>query len=277
MPIDLAIPQAVLVSDSAGVRVVGKSDDFPTAWEAVAVQLVEAFGPRPDGVAVKPSVAALPFDKKHTAVVQFADAGSGPAIVFRLLVLNRKLYDAISDPFAVAETFPPNWSSRGDLSQLRWSPDPIPHRTVAEVAQILHHDGPFLLGATQALIDGMRIVLTRSAPDDVVPRRVWKLLPFSVRNELAVATFAFGLDTRFHLSVSPNPPTPLPAGTLTEDNCRDVPEGRYELALQIAAETGDQPAIDRLFNRRSSKDTLKIALVLLGIALLAAVVSKLLW
>jgi len=275
MPIDLAIPQALLVSDSSGVRVVGRSDDFPTAWETAAAQLVEGFGPRPEGVAVQSALAVLPFDKRHTAIVQFADIPG--RLGFRLMVLNRKLYDAISDPFAVSEAFPPNWASRDTLPQIGWSPDPIPHRTVAEVAEILHHDGPLLLGATQALLDGMRIVLQRPAPDDVVLRRVWRLLPFSVRDELAVATFSFGLDPRFHLSVSPNPPTALPAGTLSEENCRDVPEGRYELALQIAAETGNQTALERLFARRSSAATLKIALILLGIAVLAAVVSKLLW
>lgn len=279
MPIDLTIPQALLVSDSSGVRVVSKSDDFPTAWETVAIRLVEAFGSRPEGVTVPSALAVLPFDKQHTAVVQFADQGSGPnpPLAFRMMVLNRKLYDAISDPFAVSETFPPNWSARDNLPPISWSPDPIPLRTVAEVAQILHHDGPFLLGATQALIDGLRIALQQPAPDDVVLRRVWKLLPFSVRNELAIATFSFGLDSRFHLSVSPNPPTSLPIGTLTEEKCRDVPEGRYELALQIAAETDNQAALDRLFARRSSAATLRIAFILLGIAMMAAIASKLFW
>lgn len=275
MPIDLAVPHALLVAGSAGVRVVARSVDFPAAWESPALQLVEAFGPRPEGVAVPDALAVLPFGKGHTAVVQFADHGGG--LAFRLLVLNRKLYQAISDPFAVHDTFPPNWSAQGTLPQLAWTPDPTPARTVAEVAAILHHDGPLLLGSTQALIDGARIIMKSDTPDSAVLRRVWKLLPYSTRNELAVATFAFGADRRFHLSFSPNPPEKLPFGTLTEENCRDVPEGRYELALQIAAETENQAEVNRLFSRRSSGDTLKLALALAGLMLLGMLVSKFFW
>ncbi len=275
MPIDLSIPQAVLLADSSGVRVVAKSDDFPEAWETVAVRLVEGFGPRPEGVAVPSALAVLPFDPKHTAVIQFADDGS--ALTFRMLVLNRKLFEAISDPFAVGAKFPPNWSARGSLPQLGWTPDPTPRRTVAEVAEILHHDGPFLLGATQALLDGFGVVLRRPAPDADVVRRLWKLLPYSQQGELAVTTFAFGHDPRFRLSVSPNPPDKLPPGTLDEERCRDVPQGRYELALQLAAESGHQGELDRLFARRSSQATLRLALILAGLMLLGLIVSKLFW
>lgn len=275
MAIDLTIPHALFASDSNGVRVLARSDDFPEAWDATAVRLIEEFGPRPDGMSVPAALAALSFDNTHTVVVQFADHAGG--LAFRLLILNRKLYDAISDPFAVSEAFPPNWSARDSLPPLRWTPDPTPARTVAEVAAVLHHDGPFLLGATQALIDGGRVALKRETPDETIVRRIWQLLPYSTRNELAVATFAFGVDPRFHLSVTPNPPEKMPFGTLSEENCRNVPEGRYELALQLAAEGGNQAEVDRLFHRRSSKDTLKLALLMVGVALLALLVSKLVW
>ncbi len=273
MPIDLAVPHALLVADSSGVRVVARSPDFPSAWEPTTVQLVEGFGPRPEGVAVPAALAVLPFEKAHTAVVQFADHAGG--LAFRVLVLNRKLSHAISDPFAVHDAFPPNWSARDSLPQLSWTPDPTPARTVAEVAEILHHDGPLLLGATQALIDGARVLISSPSPDTVVLRRIWKLLPYSTRTELAVATFAFGADRRFQLSFSPNPPDKLPFGTLNDEHCRDVPEGLYELALQVAAETENQAEIDRLFTRRSSGDTLKLALALAGLMLLGLLASKL--
>jgi hypothetical protein len=275
MPIDLTIPQALLSADSSGVRVGARSDDFPEGWEATAVRLVEGFGPRPDGAAVPAALAVLPFDKKKTAVIQFADDGS--ALAFRLMVLNRKLFEAISDPFAVAEQFPPNWSARGLLPHISWTPDPTPARPVAEVAEILHHDGPLLLGATQAVLDGFAVLLRRPAPDADVVRRLWKLLPYSKQAELTLATFTFGHDPRFQLSVSPNPPDTLPPGTLDEERCRDVPQGRYELALQLAAESGNQAEIDRLFARRSSQATLRMAVILAGLMLLALVVSKLFW
>lgn len=275
MPIDLTIPQVMLVADASGVRMVAKSDDFPADWEPDAERVVAGFGTRPEGVSVSAAVAVLPFGKRHTAVIQFAEQSAG--LTFRLLVLNRPLYSAISDPFAVADTFPPNWSARRSLPSLSWVPDPVPPRTVTEVAAILHHDGPLLLGATQALIDGLRVVLAHPTPDDTVPRRLWKLLPYSTRDQLSIATFTFALDPRFHLSVTPTPPTPLPFGTVGEENCRDLPEGRYELALQVAAETENQGEVNRLFHRRSSGDTLKIALLLVAVALVAAVVSKLVW
>ncbi len=251
---------------------VAKSDDFPEQWEPDAVRLVERFGPRPDGVAVPASLAVLPFITRHMAVVQFADHAGG--LAFRLLVLNHRLYDAISDPFAVSDAFSPNWSARGSLPPLSWTPNPPPARTVTEVADILHHDGPLLLGATQALVDGGRVLIQRSEPDETLVRRLWKLLPLSVRNRLAFATFAFGSDPRFRLSVSSNPPTPLPFGTLGEENCRDVPQGYYELALQTAAESDDQAMVDRLFARRSSGETLRLAVLLAGLMLLALLASK---
>lgn len=275
MPIDLSIPQAVLLADSSGVRVVARSDDFPEAWDTASVVMVTAFGPRPEGVAVPSALAVLPFDKNHTAVIQFAD--DGPDLRFHLLVLNRPLYDAISDPFAVAEAFPPGWSAHRLLPRLSWSPDPTPARTVAEIAEILHHDGPLLLGATQALLDGFTLVLRRPAPDADVVRRLWKLLPYSKRRELAVATFTFDHDPRFQLSVSSNPPDKLPPGTLDEERCRDVPQGRYELALQLAAESRNQGEVDRLFARRSSAATLRMAIILAVLMAITLVASKLFW
>jgi hypothetical protein len=275
MPIDLSIPQAVLLSDSSGVRLAARSGDFPDSWEEVAVRFVNGFGPRPEGVAVPSALAVLPFDKNHTAVIQLADDGT--ALAFRLLVLNRKLFEAISDPFAVGDKFPPNWFARGSLPSLNWTPDPTPLRTVAEVAEILHHDGPLLLGATQAVLDGFTLVIRRPAPDADVVRRVWKLLPYSKQRELAVATFTFGHDPRFQLSVSPNPPDKLPPGTLDEERCRDVPQGRYELALQLAAESGNQAELDRLFARRSSTATLRMAIILAVLMMLTLVATKLFW
>jgi hypothetical protein len=49
-------------------------------------------------------------------------------------------------------------------------------------------------------------------------------------------------------------------GYLTEDQARDYPESRYERELQMAVEHGDQRTVDRLFARRSSAETLRLAL-----------------
>ena len=58
----------------------------------------------------------------------------------------------------------------------------------------------------------------------------------------------------------------------TEEQAVDYPEGRYEFGLQYAVEHGDRRELDRLLNRRSSKQMLRLALWLLfgGIALYLA-------
>lgn len=274
MPLDLTIAQAVVFSDSSGPAVAATSDPFPDALHAAVLDVATRFGPRPPGVDVPAAVFVVPLLRAHIAVVQMADR-PGNALGFRFLVLTRRLYEAIGDPFLIADRFPPDWSARGPLHLLEWPPDPLPPRTVAEVAQVLKDgDGPFLLGATQGLLDGVRVVLVRPAPDEAVVRSLWKLLPTRSRGELWPATFAFNLDLGFHLAVLPAAPTPLPPGTVTEEQAKDYPQGRYELALQIAAEDGNQRDIDRLFARRTSRDTLRLAILILIGAVLAAVASK---
>ena len=93
--------------------------------------------------------------------------------------------------------------------------------------------------------------------------------------DLWPATFAFSPELGFHAVVLPEAPAPWPAGCLTADQARDYPEGRYELSLQTAAESGNQADLDRLFARRSSADTLRLALYLLAAAVLLTVIMKL--
>lgn len=279
MPLDLTIAQAVVVSDPSGPVLVAKSDSLPFEWEDAALDVARRFGRRPDGVAVPAAMFAVPFGRGRVAVVQVADlpgSGSAPPLGFRFLVLGGPLYEAIGDPFAVADRFPPNWSARGSLPPLEWPPEPIPARTVEQIARVLKEgDGPFLLGAVQGLLDGVRVVLPRPTPDDHPWRSLWQLLPTRTRAEVWPATFAFSLDLGFHAAVMPDPPSPLPMGYISEEQAKDYPQGRYELALQTAAEHNDQREIDRLFARRSSKDTLRLALLILAGAMTAAVVSKL--
>ena len=101
-------------------------------------------------------------------------------------------------------------------------------------------------------------------------RALWALLPDSTRRQTLVATFAYTIDLGFGLAVTPVMPDVGVAGYLTEDQARDYPESRYERELQTAVEHGDQRALDRLLARRSSAETLRLALwVVLGAALFA--------
>jgi hypothetical protein len=63
---------------------------------------------------------------------------------------------------------------------------------------------------------------------------------------------------------------------LGEEQVRDYPEGRYEYNLQHAAEMGDQAELDRLFARRSSRETLRLALVIFALVFLLIVAKVLL-
>ena len=56
-------------------------------------------------------------------------------------------------------------------------------------------------------------------------------------------------------------------GYILEEQAGDYPEGYYERAVQTAAEAGNQGELDALFSRRSTKETLKLALFLLGLFL----------
>lgn len=273
MPMDLTISQLVVTADPSGPVVVAKSDGLRFEQEEPAIGIVRRFGVPPTGVSVPGAMFATPFGRSHVAVVQFT---TQPALMFRFLILTRRLYEAIGDPFVIADRFPPNWSARGSsLPALDWPPESPPPRTVEQVAGILRDgDGPLLLGATQGLLDGARVVLTRTTPDETVLRALWQLLPTRTRFELWPATFAFNPEFGFHIAVMPTPPTPLPLGSISEEQAKDYPQGTYELGVQAAAEHGDQSELDRLFARRSSRDTLRLALLILAGAMIAAVACK---
>jgi hypothetical protein len=274
----LTIPQLLIHRSRSGPEVVARSEAVSAEWEDRANQIAVAFGPRPAGVKCPAAVFVVEFGKKHAAVVQVADwlpEGDDPPLGFRFLILDKDLYRHLGDPFLVADRFPPDWSAKRSLPTPEWPAEVPPRRTVDQVRAVLEHgDGPLLLGAAQALVDGARMAWTRPAPDDAFFRGLWQLLPDSTRCDLTCATFAFSNGLGFHAAAL--------AGLaddrriLNEEQVRDYPEGRYDYNLQHAAETGNQAEIDRLFARRSSRDTLRFALWALAGATLLLVVGKLL-
>lgn len=270
---DLRIAQGLIVSDARGVRVVAQSDGFDTAeGERVAV----LFGRRPPGAACLLAHFACPFGSRQVAVVQVADRpGPNDPLAFRFLVLDRGLYRHLGDPFAVADRYAPPWDASGTLPVLEWPHEVLPPRTVGQVDSILKHgDSPLLLGSTQALVDGSRVVVKRPTPDEALLRGLWQLLPDRSRCDLWPASFAFSLELGFHLAAMPEIPPLDPNLFHDEERARDYPQGAYELSLQTAAEHGDQRELDRLFARRTSAETLRLGLYILGGALLIAVLFK---
>jgi hypothetical protein len=267
---DLAIEPAL----AAAGAVTARSPGFDAAWEPEFLRLAAAFGSPPPGEYLPTCVFARPLARGRVAVVQAAAEGSPPQLRFHCLAVPADLYAVIGDPFLIAERFPPPWQERVALPTLAWL-DEVPGRSVGQIQRVLQEDdGPTLLGAAQALVDGGRVVFERPFPAPDLLRRLWLLLPDSTRAEVWPASYAFGpeLDVQA-VVVSKADPAAFP-GYIPETQAGDYPEGRYELALQIATEAEDQPALDRLLARRSSRQTLRLALILIAIALGIAAATK---
>jgi hypothetical protein len=270
---DLPIEQAVYGSAGAGgYRFLARSVGFRDEWLPAAERLCTAFGERPAGAAAWPAcVFAQPFGPEHVAVVQVADHGPDDAgrpgtLRFRLLVVPRKLYAALEgDPFLVADAFPLPQQADGLLPLLTWTAGPPPKRTVEMLQKVLNAPQcPTLLGAAQALIDGGRVVFTRSEPDAKIIRSLWALLPSSSRAELWPATFALGNVRAFHAVAVPAALAPTDPVWIHEEQAGDYPEGRYELGLQIAVESGNQRDLDALLARKTRLRMIQIAAAILA-------------
>lgn len=271
---DLRIQQAVVVADLRGVRVTGHSPEFDTAE---AERIAVLFGQRRPGVKCPLAHFACPFGRRHVAVVRVEDRpGTGDPLGFRFLVLARELYEHLGDPFAISDRYPPDWSAVGYLAELAWPPEPLPERTLEQLDAVLRSgEGPLLLGGTQAIVDGNRILLKRDSPDEALARGLWQLLPTRTRADRWPASFAFSDELGFHLAAgpafSPGNREPKP---LTEEAVKDYPQGSYELNLQIAVEGGDREGVRRLLARRTADDTIRLGLYIIAFSLLVAALFR---
>jgi len=263
-------------------RLLARSPGFLDEWQTEAERLCAGFGERPAGVACPGCVFARPFGKSHVALVRAADQGQdaqgrpGP-LGFHVVVLPADLYGYLGgDPFYLAERIPSPWSARDALTPITCPEPPPERRTVAEVRKVLDvPNSATLLGGTQALLDGGKVVFERSAPDEALLRSLWTLLPTSTRKELWPASFAFGNALGFNVLVMPRLDPAMFATYIHEEKAGDYPEGRYELALQTAAEAGNQNELDALFSRRSYREMKRLGLFLLAIVLFGVLLSVL--
>jgi hypothetical protein len=256
------------------VKVVASSPEFDTAE---AERIATLFGSRPAGVRCLLAHFACPFGKQHIAVVRVEDRpGSGDPLGFRFLLLGCELYKHLGDPFAISDRYPANWTATGTLPELVWPVETLPERTIEQLDGILKHgDGPLLLAAAQAIVDGNRVLLRRDVPDEKLVRELWQLLPDRTRAERWPASFAFSDELGLHLVAGP---ALIPASgeskPLSEDAVRDYPASSYELNLQIAIESGDRAALRRLLARRTLDDTIRLAVYIVAFSLLVAVVFR---
>lgn len=262
---DLSIQQALFDGEQLRARSAG----FAAAWEPLALKLIRGFGPLPANDPIPEALFTRPFGIAHVAVVRVRGLGA------HFLILARELYAHLHDPFAIADRLAPDWTARGSLPDLAWPDELLPKRTIAQLDEVLKHgDGPFLLGAAQALVDGCKIVLERSAPAEASMRELWALLPASVRRGIWPATFAVRNDLHFDLLALPALAEGRLPGYLSEDQARDYPDSRYERHLQLAIETSDQPALDRLLSRKNTSEMIQLALIAIGICFAAGAIMK---
>jgi hypothetical protein len=276
------IEQAIYRNDGGGYRFTTRSPGFLDEWLAQAERLCTGFGERPAGAACPACVFAQPFGPAGVAVVQVADqgcddAGRSGTLGFRLLVLSRADYACLGgDPFHLAEQFPPPWSAHDGLPTLTEAA-PSPPRTVEALSTILKApNSAVLLGGVQALLDGGHLVFERKEPDGRLLRHLWALLPDSSRAELWPASYVFAASHPFHAVVTPRAAAADYRGWLFEEQAGDYPEGRYELSLQTAVESGNQADLDALLARRSRSQMVRLAWLLLAFFVLGPVVAALL-
>lgn len=271
---DLAIRQVIVIRYGNDPKVVAKSENVDFELEEAAIRMSVQFGARPPGVACPEAVFAKGVSRTRVAVVQVADRPDGtenPPLGFRFLIFSTDIYAYLGDPFMIAGLFPANYDLRGTLNELSWTHAAPPPRRVEDLREILKNgDSQLLLGATQALLDGAKLAIVRRQPDPVLIHGLWQLLPDRVRCDLWPATFAFSNELNFHAAVVPE----SAPGFLNDEQCKDYPEGRYELAMQIAIESGDQTEVTRLLNRQPSAAVLKLAAAMVLFAFLVAAILK---
>jgi hypothetical protein len=287
---EAVVHQAIVIRDHGQEpRLTESSSDFHQDWTQPMLDMAVGFGERPTGIACPAAVFAQPIGKYAVAVVEVRDGTPGPdgwpPLHFHALVLSRTDYMALgADPFAVAQRFLPRAEARSTLT----CPDqPLAGRSLSQVQAILQRtkpapngqaaplsaenaESPTLLGGVQVLVDGGRLVLERPRPDASFAQALWTLLPHSLRPKLWPASFAFSSELGFDLLVVPRFNDVSIAGYTTEEQAGDYPPGSYELALQTAAESGNEHDLDAVFRRRSANETMKLAIRLcIGMALLA--------
>lgn len=265
---ELDIFQLVVQRTAKGPSVVAKTE-LPFEMEEFALRTAIDYGEPGEGSF--DAVFALPLDPIHCTVATVRQDNG--VLFFRFLFVHREAYRWIGDPFEISDRFPLNMQCRGSLPMLRWPDEPRPLRQVADLQHVLKDgDGPLLLGATQAILDGARLLVERAKPDRKLIRGLWQLLPDASRGEIWPAEFCLGPALLFHIACMPV--VVVKAGTLNEEQAKDYPAGRYELALQLAAETGDQVALNQVLARRSSREVLRMALAMLAFAMLVVVGLK---
>ena len=287
--------------DRAEPQLKACSPGFGDAWLPDAQHLILGFGNRLAGMRCPLAVFAKPIGSKHIAVVRVMDQTPvfPTGLRFHFLVVERKIYEAwIRDPFLLAEKIEPTWDAPAALPALMIPEEMFQPRTLAQVQGVLkriksaalregedpeapdfertpeNSESPALLGGAQILVDGGRLVFERPEGDLRMVAGLWLLLPEATRIRLWPTSFAFSQELEFDVLVMPRLDEMVLESYTTEEQAADYPEGTYEIAMQRAAEQGNQADLDGVFNRRDSHHTIRLALLLLVAVSVLVVLSR---
>lgn len=282
--------------------VVARSAGFADDWVEDAKDLAIGFGERIGGMRCPLTVFAKPLTPDHVAVVRVKDDADGKyptGLRFHFLVVEQSVYeDSIRDPFMLAERIEPAWQGEGTLPAVTIAADAFLPRTVAQVQAVLkrvkaaalregedpeapdfvrtaeNSESPALLGGAQILVDGGRLLFERPHGDLALVAGLWLLLPEMTRCRLWPTSFAFGDDLDFDVLVMPRLREDILERYTTEEQAEYYPAGQYEMALQVAAESGNQRDLDAVFLRRDSRQTIRLAVIVLAIVSALVVLSR---
>lgn len=254
------IEQATFVSSEIRAR----SPGFTDALVDSAAAMLREFGAFAPGIEV---LFVRRLTKWFTVIVQGRDRNA------RVIAVPNGFYLATPDPFLFSRQFPPEFSASDPLPELMWNELPIPERDIAVIRAILKSDdGPTMLGAAQALVEGGRVAFVRSEPESMLIEQLWRILPDSTRGEISMCSFA-AATKNFDVVVTPHVDDPM---YLTADKAAEYPEGKYELHLQIAVENDDAETMHRLFARRSGSQAMRLMIRILLLAAIIGITAKLL-
>ena len=238
--------------------IVAASFDIAADEIAAIREISDPFGDSPP-----PGMLALPLNKSQWLVARF----DGPKLAGRLL--NRRLYEAIHNPFAILDRFPINPDSRDPIVDAEWPDEPLTKRTVEVLRPVLQQgDAPLLLGAAQILVDGGFIALPHSPTCELLFRDIFAIIPDGTCGEISLATVPGTAPIPARLIAVP-PGVTIP-GYANEEQVRDCPAGYYEANLQLAIEGGEEASLAQLLARRTPRQTIRLALgLIIGLGLVS--------
>ena len=253
--------------DNGAPTVQARSPGFADAWLPHTESILVKFGIRVPGLLTQPAPFAQPLGDSHVCAVRVVEVSGG--LDYHVLVCRRGDYETnLGDPFTLARQFPADGAQSSSLPAVTLPAQALVPRTVSQVQSVLRRVKAGIRetetdrkGRLPAYVrygrnsrspwrrpgsGRWRQTGLRSGPDPQLVEGLWLLLPQSTLPRLWPATFAFSNALGFDVMVTSKIHVADFEGYTSEDQAAEYPAGRYELALQVAAESGDQRDLDAL-------------------------------